>query len=348
MYLKIGFDGGYGNTKVVTSRGERLEIPSVVGGGFQRKYADVFGHQSSLSTDNIHVKLDGRNYFVGELALRESKTPSTAFEINKINHPNNRVIIAATTAYLMHQEIEDIIIVASLPLMEFATQKKELKDYLTDFSADVIIYNGTQEISRKVQFAHAAVFPQAAAALYYLAKQERYASLINTDKSVVAIADIGMKTLDVVVLEIGDKIDIMESMSFGFHTGVSLIHDYLGRVVQEKTGINLSIPELDVILRQSGKWCNYDFSEAIAEGKAELMRMVNDEINEKWPERLKLRINKVFLIGGGGQYLFEEFKNSHALKFIQDDIELPPNPRMANAEGCLEVANKIESIVLSR
>ncbi len=346
MFLKIGFDGGYGNTKVVTSTGKKLEIPSVVGGGFRRQYADVFGHAGRISPDNLHVRLDGRDYFVGSLALKESRTSSSAFNANKINHPNTRVITAAATALLMDQEKENMIIVASLPFVEFKKQKNELKDYLSSFEAEVTLFDGEREIKREVRFRHAAVFPQGAAAVNYI--MDQYSEYADMENTVLAVVDIGMKTLDVVVIEIGEQIRIIESMSFGFHTGVSLIHDHLYRAVQEKTDISLNLPELDVILKQEGKWYRHDFTEAVEIGKRELMRMIDAEINERWGEKERERISKVFLVGGGGELLYDEFRNSNELRFIRDDIELPLEPRFANAYGCLKVAENIEEIILSQ
>lgn len=345
MFLKIGFDGGYGNTKVVTSKGQKVEVPSVVGGGFKRKYTDIFGGGKGLSQNNLHINLDGRDYFVGSLALKESRTPSSAFESNKINHPSNKVIIAATTALLMEQEREDMIIVASLPLAEFSRQKKEFKEYLADFNADVILYDNSKELRRNVGFKHVAVFPQGAAAAHYILSHYHSRIMNNTT---FAVIDIGMKTLDVVVIEIGDGLEIIESMTFGFDIGVSLIHEGLYRVVQEETGVSLGVPELDMILRNNGRWNEYDFTEAIRNGKQELLRMVNDGISERWGASQRKRLNRVFIVGGGGQLLFDEFKGSKELSFIQNNIELPMNPRFANAYGCLQVAQEIERMVLQR
>lgn len=342
MYLKIGFDGGYGNTKAVTSRDQRFEIPSVVGGGFKRRYADIFGGAKGLSPDNLHIKLDGRDYFVGNLALKESRTPSSAFESNKINHPSNRVIIAATTAMLMNSEEEDIIIVASLPLAEFTKQKGEFKEYLNNFKAEVVLYDKDREIYRGIKFKHAAVFPQGAAAAHYILN--KYPGYIMNDFT-FAVIDIGMKTLDVVVVEVSDGLEIIESMSFGFDIGVSLIHEVLYREVQDKAGVSLGIPELDKILRNKGQWNNYDFTSAIYNGKQELLRMVNDGINERWGAVQRKRLNKIFLVGGGGQLLYEDFKRNKELEFIQSSIILPSNARFANAFGCLHVAEEIEKLV---
>lgn len=342
MVLKIGFDGGYGNTKVVTSREEKIEIPSVIGGGFKRKYTDIFGGGKGLNLDNLHVKLDGKDYFVGNLALKESRTPSSAFEDNKINHPSNRVITAATAAMLMNREEEDIIIVASLPLAEFSKQKGEFKNYLANFKADVVLLDNDKKIFRKVGFKHAAIFPQGAAAAYFILNQHHS---YFTNNSTFAIIDIGMKTLDVVVIEVGEGLEIIESMTFGFDIGVSLIHEELYRVVQDEAGVSLGIPELDTILRNKGKWNNYDFSEAIYSGKQELLRMVNDGINERWGASQRKRLNRIFLVGGGGQLLYNEFKQSKELNSVQSNIELPVNARFANAYGCLQVAEEIGKIV---
>lgn len=76
--------------------------------------------------------------------------------------------------------------------------------------------------------------------------------------------------------------------------------------------------------------------------------MVIDEINEKWSQDQKYGVDKMFLIGGGGEYLFEEIKNSRELAFIKDRIELPADFRFINAKGYLVKAQEIEDIVLNQ
>ena len=59
--------------------------------------------------------------------------------------------------------------------------------------------------------------------------------------------------------------------------------------------------------------------------------MVNDGINERWGAVQRKRLNKIFLVGGGGQLLYEDFKRNKELEFIQNSIILPSNARFANA-----------------
>ncbi len=333
--LKIGFDGGYGNTEAVASNGRRIEVPSVVGSGFKREFHSLFGENGSINAENIHVRIDGKDYFVGTLAHEESVTASAAFDQNKINHPNNRIIIASVTAMIMKNEKDDIVFVACLPYSDYNDQKEELKKYLQDFRAEVILFDGEKEIFRDVRFREAGVFPQGAAAVYSILEQ--YREYVSGNVT-LAVADIGMKTLDVVVVKITDRIRILESLSFGLDTGISLIHEALSKAVQKKTGLSLGTPDLDCIIRNSGNWQERDFSSEIGAAKRELKRVISDEINKRWKSR-KHSIMRTFLVGGGGEYLFNEFSS------IQDNVELPPDPRFANAVGCLKVADALEEVL---
>jgi plasmid segregation protein ParM len=333
--LKIGFDGGYGNTEAVASNGRRIEVPSVVGSGFKREFSGLFGENRGLSTDNVHVRIDGKDYFVGTLAHEESVTASAAFDQNKINHPNNRIIIAATTAMIMKNEKEDIVFVSCLPYSDYNDQKDELKKYLQDFRAEVILFDGEKEVYRDVRFRHVGIFAQGAAAVYSILEQ--YREYLSSRNVTLAVADIGMKTLDVVVVKITDRIRILESLSFGLDTGISLIHEALSKAVQKKTGLSHGTPDLDYIIRNNGKWQEHDFSAEIGAAKLELKRVINDEINKRWKSK-RHAIARTFLVGGGGEYLFNEFSS------IQDNVELAPDPRFANALGCLKVADTLEEI----
>jgi plasmid segregation protein ParM len=73
--ISIGLDIGYGYTKAVASNGKKIIFPSLVGEGFKRQYGGLF-FEHKLNTDNMHVEIDGTDYFIGKLASMESRNCS--------------------------------------------------------------------------------------------------------------------------------------------------------------------------------------------------------------------------------------------------------------------------------
>ena len=140
------------------------------------------------------------------------------------------------------------------------------------------------------------------------------------------------------MVKITDRIRILESLSFGLDTGIYLIHEALSKAVQKKTGLSHGTPDLDYIIRNNGKWQEHDFSAEIGAAKLELKRVINDEINKRWKSG-SMQLHAHFLLEEG--IPFNEFSS------IQDNVELP-DPRFANALGCLKVADTLEEIFRKR
>ena len=102
--FRIGLDLGYGYVKGVNEDGKGVVFPSLVGNAYDRPLAGLFGNNEEKRIDNMHLILTGKKKeesFVGELARRESRSVSYAFDEDKINHPNTSALIAASCLLLL-------------------------------------------------------------------------------------------------------------------------------------------------------------------------------------------------------------------------------------------------------
>lgn len=78
----------------------------------------------------MHVVIVNENkeeYFVGELARREGKNVSYAFDEDKIYHPNTRALLTASCLLLLPEEEVPVHIVTGLPLEQYIHKRKSLK-----------------------------------------------------------------------------------------------------------------------------------------------------------------------------------------------------------------------------
>ena len=327
--LNIGLDIGYGYTKAVASNGKNYTIPSLIGEGFLRRYGDIFGSQEGLNLDNIHVELNGRHYFVGKLASLESRTCSYAFEKDRIEHENTKVLLATAVALLMNQEEESISIAVGLPFSDYIQQGKRFQEYLYNFDETVKLYDRNRPRLRRVRFLKATSFPQSAGAIYELAERFNFGH-----QGLVGCIDVGTKTTDIMVFT-ADKMYPVESMSGTIDAGAHIIHSYLQKEIEEQLGIWAEAFELESALRNNfqivKRGQTIDLSQAAIQGKKDLAKKIRDEVVKLWGQRMD-NLSMVFVVGGGALLL-----KKHLLK-IYDNTIIPEGAEMLNARGFLHVA----------
>lgn len=329
--LNIGLDLGYGYTKAVASNGREVIFPSLVGEGFKRQYGGIF-FEHRLGMNNIHIEINGRDYFVGKLATMESRNHSYAFDQNKIDHINTKVLIATSVAMLMDETDEEISIVAGLPFGDYVSQKTQMQDYLNSFNVTIKLFNGNVFTEKQIRFVAADAFPQAAGALIELAEGYSFPS-----SGLIGCIDVGTKTTDLNVLD-PDEMLIIESMSGTINSGAHVIHSYIAREIERLTNSRPEIHELERIVRNGAtivkKGKEYSMESPLREGKADLAKRIKDEIVKKWAHKLD-DLSGVYLVGGGAKLLTDDIKD------IYDETIIPKAPEMLNAKGFLIVAKEL-------
>lgn len=334
---KLCVDLGYGYTKAIASNGEKVIIPSIVGPGYKRNMAALLGETNSINADNLHVRIkeesETSEFFVGNLARKESQTASYAFEENKINHPNTKALLSAV-AGLMLDNNEETILVTGLPLEYFQTQKEEFEQFLKTFKAEVTLYGTNVEVTRNVSFDQVIVYPQAAGAIYDALT--RNPSLTRMKDVLIGTIDIGHKTTDYIVFEVTNKMTFVQSLSGTINFGISVLHNHLDQAYYMSQNRHLKPMDAEKIIRNGGRKMVYDqeldFSKALASGIEELAKHLKAAILTKWDHRLE-DFPRIFLAGGGA-YILKD-----ALGSIHPNVEMIENAQMANVNGYMRIAN---------
>ncbi len=334
---KLSIDLGYGYTKGMSGNGKTIVFPSIFGAGYKRDMATLFGAGVEINPDNIHIKLEDDStgeseFFVGELARKESRAANYIYNDNKIHHVGTKVLLAAATA-LLTDDGEDLLLVTGVPLEYHNRQKTEFETFLKSLSMKVTLFGGHVEVRRHVKFDHVFVYPQAAGATYELIKQEE--SLLDQTGALIGVIDIGHKTTDYIVFEVGRRLEVMQSLSGTLKAGISVLHNYLGQEYYRKAGIHLKPIDAERLIQNKGVKSIFgeqqDFSVALHEGIKEIARHIQDNILAKWDYRFD-DFPAVYLAGGGAYLLYEQLKGIHRRVQIVDDAQF------ANVKGFMSVA----------
>jgi plasmid segregation protein ParM len=212
----VAVDVGYGYTKGINENLKNVVFPSLITSGYDRDMETLFnGGIDDL--DNLHVKVNGDEYFVGELA-RRSKLSSITLDNEKTDHNNMLVLLATALGMLGNRNIS---LVTGLPYEDFKYQKDDLIYALKGKDFDVNYLGGPLSGERKnILIDDVVVFPQAAGALYASSDMMFIQSLAKSGK-MVSIVDIGYKTTDVVTFEAGRSFSLRADVTGTVDVGAS-------------------------------------------------------------------------------------------------------------------------------
>lgn len=344
--FKIGLDLGYGYTKGVNEAGKRIVFPSLVGNAYNRNLgslAGVFGKATSGNViENMHIIItDGREqreYFVGELARREGRNASYAFDEDKINHPNTRALLAAASLMLFPEE-EDVPvhIVSGLPLEQYVHQRNEFREMLGNFR--VMVELKGQGSVKVIKYAKVTPFLQAAGAVYHAIMDEIRKYLV--EGTYLALIDIGFRTTDYIVFVINKgRLVLREDLSGTLDIGMAVLNNGVDKLFTERTGTKLDIPELMHLVKHGSilyRGKNIEFNKEIEVIKHEIARVIKDRVKIVWGSKLDF-FHTVFLAGGGARQL-KGFMGG-----LYDNIQIVKDGQMANALGFLKVAKLQEKV----
>lgn len=348
-YFRVAIDIGYGLVKGVNERGERVLFRSIVAPAMDRKMDEVFG--IAEDSDDIHVVLrkpDGESseIFVGELALQSTKA-TYAFDRNKINHPTTKILLAAAYSMLTKDVKKPVHLITGLPLDYYFEQREEFEASLKNMAVEVEHKAGANKgLVSKVKFDKVTVFIQGGASIY---PNLMDLNGIPTRKELMgsgellAVANLGFHTLDVIVFEAGKKFRPLHDISFSIDTGVGMVE--LRKMAEDaffkKTNSRLPLPQIEKILKKGGlqtfKGREIDISSEIAQGKAYLSQVNKDHIKSKLGTQLDF-IHTFFWCGGGAVDLEAHLKDFHYRTVIA------PDSQFADALGYLIYGRIVEVI----
>jgi plasmid segregation protein ParM len=331
-YFRVAIDIGYGLVKGVNERGERVLFRSTVAPAYERKMDDVFGIEDEK--DEIHVvicKPDGQSseIFVGDLALKSTRA-TYAFDRNKINHPTTKILLATAYSMLTKGVTKPVHLITGLPLDYYFEQKDEFEASLKNLVVEVEHKAGQHKgLVSKVKSDKVTVFIQGGASIYPCLMD---INGIPTRKELIgsgellAVANLGFHTLDVVVFEAGKKFKPLSDLSFSIDTGVGMVE--LRKMAEEaffkKTNARLPLPQIEKILKKGGKQTyrgrEINISAEIRQAKEFLSRVNKDHITSKLGSQLDF-IHTFFWCGGGAVDLEEYLRDFHYRTEIAADAQ---------------------------
>jgi hypothetical protein len=347
MFVFAG-DLGYFCTKGVNKHRATALFPSAAGTGFKKEYPRYFKMQpgeataSDLSLDNLYIKINEngtmREYFVGDLAQVELKSPVYPFRENKIHQPETKALIAALTMVMTKDTTDsDICFATGLPFKHFESQRREFEMFLKGLDFHVWFENGEASLSKRVKFSKVILFPQGVGAIWHVLQKNPQ---ISTGKGKhIGLVDVGGKTTEAIMFETTNNgIELREDLSDTFNLGTTAVHKEIYRKYTKQTGSILSESNIRKLVQNSSIYHygnRLDFTDDIAAAQDSLFEAIMNAVVDLWAEAYK-QISCVVFVGGGAVDLREHILRLH-------NAIIPDNPQFANVYGYLMVAEALLS-----
>lgn len=322
----IGIDLGYGFVKATDGDKEHI-FPSVVGAARELKYQSELTSRSP-GVDHLVITMDGRKYFVGELAIKQSEIASRSLDQDRLEDRNTRVLLLTALALFSQWEQQSFNVVTGLPTAYYSSYKDAWVNALRG-SQTVRFTVGNEEKERTIAVERVRVVPQPFGTLYDRVLNS-IGNVVDTDlsKLTVGVIDVGFKTSDFAV---SDGLEFIDRLSGSTTTGLSSAYSIIAERLRNEFRINKENHELDYIvqkgeIRVAGK--PQDISSIKREAYERVAQKIITEVESVWDHR---DLDVILLTGGGGpalsDYLLPHFRNA----FVVDGAQF------ANVRGYLKL-----------
>lgn len=288
----LSIDVGFGNTKIFN--GKKLSaFPSVY---YRRKPNEG---QPDYSRDTV-IELDGDSYYVGMSAFK--KGGSSPFE--KRNMFRHKLFVLTAICSVTKGDFEDKVVLG-LPIVDYESMAPELEALAGEYD---VVFN---EEKRHINITEISVYRQGEAVFKYLQKQDK-----AVDKQVVAIVDVGQKTVDVAWFDDG-YYDYDKSGSF---SNLGCMSAYVD-IAKALSAIDYPVEPINV---------RKYLSKVPAESEKAFEFMSNAILeklgNLEWNYNI---LDRIVLVGGGASFIKKYMP-------AQEKVEVMDNGAYANVRSFYE------------
>lgn len=323
----IGIDIGFGFTKVTNGR-QALVFKSVLGEASDIQFQEQV-MAGSAAEEHLQAEIDGRSWFVGELAERQSNVRFfTLDQAQFLSQFAKNLALTATAR--MAAGFVPINLVTGLPIGYYRQHKDELtRILLGEHKVILVNASGTRE-EKVLNIAKVRVIPQPFGSMFNMILNdlgEPVEKRVASEK--IGIIDIGFRTSD---YTIADKMRYSERGSRTTDSGIARAFSSIANKLREKSGVGVEIYRLyDAVdkgaIKIRGK--EYDLKVLTDQVFGQLATTIASEVDRLWVDDWD--IDAMVITGGGGAVLAR-----HLTPLLNGNV-LPVDPnrdaRLFNVQG---------------
>jgi plasmid segregation protein ParM len=295
----LGIDLGFGFTKATD--GERsLIVKSVIGEATDGRLGGPMP-EARPGNDHLHLELEDRGVFVGDLAERQSSLRSFTLDQDRFISDSAKVLALAVAADLTESD-EPIGIVTGLPISTYRQKADELARLLRDRHSLTTIAPDGARSRRVLEVREVKVIPQPFGSMYNIVLDD--AGGIGDRQTLqqkVGITDIGFQTSD---LTVSDRGTFLERASQTTEMGVARAFATIAGKIREKSGVNVELYRLYDAMEEGRikiRGESFDLSRLIEHVLAQLATDIASDANRLWADEWDM--DAIVITGGGGAVL---------------------------------------------
>jgi plasmid segregation protein ParM len=311
----IAADYGYGDVKIFDGK-NKIKFQSLLSRARAVRFINDISGGEELN--KINVKIDGEDWFVGDLAYRQGSEILQILDKEKFGHKATKILIKAALAYLARNlsgNPKKFNTITGLPVSVCSPENiKMIESVLEGEHTAEFDWALLKKPSQKVEFKveKVKVIPQPVGTLFDMVLDDK-GNVKETDDALelaegsVAIIDIGFGTTDFMI---SDGFEYIDKYSRSINSAVSNVCGNLANRLSEQLGDEIQIYEMQRHL----------LTKEIASGgrvidlKGPIENVLDDVFQEIYTTGQSLWKQKknidAFIITGGGSYLFyDRFKH---------------------------------------
>ena len=318
----IGLDMGYGFIKVDNGR-DGYTFPSVVGESTTEPPMSL-GFRKVPITEDLRVTVNGKNYFLGDLAIRHSVIAHRGLSVTRTEGDDLKVLFLSTLSLYCHESLNRFFVVTGLPPGRMHMAKDMIKHLQGEH--EVIRQTGGKRETFNIRLDGIEVVPQPIGTYWSTVLDNR--GQLRPEHPMlrgrVGIIDIGFRTSDFATIIDGDY---SPAFSRTVPIGMSNGYDAISAALSIQHGLERETYTLDESVISG---------HVNVSGKQVDITGVRDSIFKDLATKLLVEARSLWqmeeydhmLITGGGGQIMERY-----LRTVIPQLVLVNDPVTANARG---------------
>ncbi len=331
----LGVDVGFGYTKAFD--GERSVVfKSITGDATAIQFQSGFSEGGEL--ENLHVEVNGKQYYVGDMAEKQSSVREFTLDQNTLLENSAKILALTALSMFSSNTNREFSLVTGLPIRYFKQFRTRYQEMLEgSHSIRFFAHGGTEE--RTIEIRKVRVLPQPFGSVFNL-MMNNHGRIVDKEvaRQKFGVIDIGFRTTDYTIT---DRLRYIERGSRTTDTGISKAFSLISRKIQEQSGINVELYRLfDPVKKGSIRIRGKELG--LAELRDEVMRQlataIISDMERLWVEDWDLEF--ILLSGGGAADLAPILENM--IEGTTRVVNTETDMRLTNVIGYLKYAKYID------
>ena len=334
----LGIDVGFGFTKATNGK-DTFIFKSIFGEDADIQFWADFGDDTP--TDHIHVTIDGKSYFIGDLAEQQSSVLHFTLDQEKLITDYVKILSLAVAGMFMDKGGAinvPINLVSGLPIGFFKQNHERFNELLTGHHSVTFHSQNGQETTKELHINKVRMLPQPLGSVLNLLMDDN-GKIVNKTlaNQKVGVVDIGFRTTDFTIL---DRLRYIDRGSRTMESGIAKGFSVIANKLREKCGVSVELYRLynaaeTGSIKMRGNRVN--FVKIRDEVYSQLAASIANDIDRLWAADWD--IDAIILTGGGCRDLAQYLRPQITGNIIP--VETNRDPRLNNVLGYIKYGHSV-------